>query len=117
MSRIVASSANRVVRPVRLRPSDRGREMSLADFERAIGQEGYQCELIDGRVDVSPKPDLPHDDLIEWLAELLREYRKLQPEMLTRISSGSRVYLPSRRPATCPSPIWLSTKRQRDCSR
>ena len=44
-------------------PEDQGREISLEDFEIAVGTEGYRYELIDGRIEVSPAPESAH---IAW---------------------------------------------------
>jgi Uma2 family endonuclease len=95
---------NRIVQHVKLGPSDHGREMSLEDFEHARGREGYRYELIDGRVEVSPAPELPHDVLREWVVDALRDYRKEHPEIIRKVSSAPRVHLPGHRPATCPEP-------------
>ncbi len=53
---------------VHLRFRDHGRRISERLFDAATTQEGLRFELIDGRVYVSPAPDQPHDDLIEWLS-------------------------------------------------
>jgi len=91
-------------RPLRLNPSDAGREVALEDFEHATGQEGWRYELIDGRIEVSPAPDAPHDCVMEWLNERLRSYRDAHPESINKISTHARVYISGRRAATCPEP-------------
>ena len=90
--------------PLRLTPADAGREMSLEAFEHATGKEGWRYELIDGRIEVSPVPDLPHDCVLEWLNERLRAYRDARPDVVNKISTHARVYIPGRRAATCPEP-------------
>src|SRR5215469_1987946 len=85
-------------------PADHGRAMSVEQFFAADWQEGYRYELIDGRVYVSPTPNLPHDDLLEWVSEALRAYMHDRPEVINRISSHARVFVPGRRAATCPKP-------------
>jgi Uma2 family endonuclease len=92
------------VRRLHLKPSDAGREVALEDFEHATGQEGWRYELIDGRIEVSPAPDAPHDDVMEWLTERLRGYRDAHPEAINKISTHARVYISGRRAATCPEP-------------
>lgn len=44
---------------LKLTPADHGREIDPDDFDAAAGEEGYHYELIDGRVYVSPKAELP----------------------------------------------------------
>ena len=104
MSHAVKMGVGRIVKPAHLRPADQGREMSLEEFEHASGQEGYRYELIDGRVEVSPEPEIPHDTLIVWIADHLCEYRRDHRDVVGRISQHARVHLPERRPATCPEP-------------
>ena len=91
-------------RRLHLKPSDAGREVTLEDFEHATGQEGWRYELIDGRIEVSPAPDAPHDCVMEWLDERLRSYRDAHPESINKISTHARVYIAGRRAATCPEP-------------
>jgi Uma2 family endonuclease len=87
-----------------LTPRDRGRALTLEEFETAASQEGFHYELIDGKLDVSPLPNLPHDYLKEWLADWLREYARRRPEILRRVQAPARVFVPGRRPATAPEP-------------
>ena len=55
-------------------PADHGRAVTDAELAGARWVEGYHYEVIDGRLYVSPLPELPHDDLVEWLADLLRAH-------------------------------------------
>jgi Uma2 family endonuclease len=87
-----------------LTPADHGRPMTREEFEAARGQEGYCYELIDGKVYVSPLPNLPHDIVLEWLLGVLQAYKRAHPETLNYISSKARVYVPGREEATCPEP-------------
>jgi Uma2 family endonuclease len=89
---------------MQLTPGDQGRELTLEEFEKADGLEGYRYELIDGKLEVSPQPDLPHDDICEWLAELLNEYGREHPEIINRVSHHARVFVHGRTRATCPEP-------------
>ena len=104
-SRLVAAASNGAPAvPLRLTPADAGRDATLEEFEHATGQEGWRYELIDGRVEVSPAPELPHDCVLEWVADRLRAYRDAHPEAVNKISSHARVHVPGRRAATCPEP-------------
>lgn len=87
-----------------LKPSDHGRPMSREEFESARGQEGYHYELIEGKLYVSPMPDLPHDRLEEWLHALVREYSRAHPEVINYVTSKARVILPERTAPTNPEP-------------
>lgn len=89
---------------VTLTPADHGRPMSEEDFDHARGQEGSRYELIDGRVYVSPQPDLPHDRISEWLDGQLDGYRREHPEVVNYISLHARVYVPDRPETTNPEP-------------
>ena len=87
-----------------LTPKDHGREIDLEQFERSTGQEGYKYEIIDGRVDVSPVPDLPQNDLEMWLFSKLSEYSQARPGVINFLSTKTRVFVPTRKKATCPEP-------------
>ena len=52
---------------LKLTPKDHGREIDPDAFDQADGEEGYHYELIEGRVYVSPVPDMPEDSLENWL--------------------------------------------------
>ena len=87
-----------------LTPNDQGRHMTLEEFESAASQEGYVYELIDGRLEVSPQPNLPHDDIKDWLLDLLKDYSKEHPDMINKVKGPARVFVPGRRAATAPEP-------------
>jgi Uma2 family endonuclease len=55
----MSTAVKRPSRIVRVGPEDDGRPMSLEDFDRAIGREGWCYELAKGVVEVTnvPKPD------------------------------------------------------------
>ena len=84
--------------------ADHGRAMSLAEFTAADWDSGSQYELIDGRVYVSPEANLPHDRLTLWLMRLFIKYLERHPEVCNYLSVRSRVFVHSRRLATCPQP-------------
>ena len=78
-------------RPCRSRPADcRGKNSSSADAE-----EGYRYEMIEGRVFVSPVPDLPHDDLVEWLTKAARPRTPGSIPISSAASKGRQVFLRS----------------------
>jgi Uma2 family endonuclease len=91
-------------RPLRLTPAWAGREVALVDFEHATGQEGWRYELIDGRIEVSPSPNMPHDAILAWINRLFIYYKDAHPEVVNYVSNHSRVFVLGRRAATCPEP-------------
>jgi Uma2 family endonuclease len=93
-----------VVTALVLGPTDRGRPMTRHEFETARGQEGYYYELIDGKVYVSPAPNLPHDIILEWLLDILKDYSRAHPEILNYVSPKARAHVPGREAATSPEP-------------
>jgi Uma2 family endonuclease len=87
-----------------LTPADHGRRMSRKAFDSARGREGFRYELIDGKVYVSPQPNQPHDYVLEWLSEALHAYRRSRPDVIDRVSTHARVFVPNRPAVTCPEP-------------
>jgi len=77
-----------------LTPALDGLPIDLDDFLSASGEDGHRYEIIEGRLDVSPLADMPHEDLIEWLVECLRAYYRMRPAILRRVKAPARVFLP-----------------------
>jgi Uma2 family endonuclease len=89
---------------VKIGPADHGRPMSLEEFTRASGREGYYYELIDGRVSVSPHPE-PAEVLVEyWLHTKLALYERARPDRIGFISPKATVFVTDRDPVTAPRP-------------
>jgi Uma2 family endonuclease len=91
-------------RSLYLTPEDQGRPLSLREFERAGSQEGYHYELIEGKLEVSPLADLPHDELSDWLREELRTYSRQRPDVFNRVKGPVRVFVPGGLAVTAPEP-------------
>ena len=87
-----------------LTPQDHGRELTIEELERADGLEGYRYELIDGRLVVSPIPNLPHDVVKDWLSDQLKLYAAQHPEIINLVKSPARVFVPGRPAVTAPEP-------------
>jgi Uma2 family endonuclease len=87
-----------------LTPKDQGRALTLEEFEHAGSQEGYHYELIDGKLEVSPLPDLPHEDLRDWLQDKLKDYARQHAEVINYLKAPARVFVPGRRATTAPEP-------------
>jgi len=76
----------------------------LDKFVKAVWLEGYRYELIDGRLVVSPSPNYEHADIVDWLSMLLQTYRLKRPDIVNRVSSGPRIFIPGRPDVTVPEP-------------
>jgi Uma2 family endonuclease len=87
-----------------LTPKDQGRSLSLEEFEHAGSQEGYHYELIEGKLDVSPLPDLSHDFIRKWLERRLDDYSDRHPEIIGHVQAPARVFVPHDPEATTPEP-------------
>lgn len=62
---LLQPTAKRNIRPIRVRPSDHGREMTLEEFERTIDEPGCRFELVRGRIARDFEPVL----VVEVIAE------------------------------------------------
>jgi Uma2 family endonuclease len=89
---------------VHLTPKDQGRPLTLEEFERAAGAEGHRYELIEGRVEVSPIPEYPHEVLCQRIERQLLAYAVQHPERLADVKGPARVFVPGRRATTAPEP-------------
>jgi Uma2 family endonuclease len=87
-----------------LTPADHGRDIDPDDFEHSDCVGGYRSEIIDGRVYMSPLPNVPHEDLELWLLFKLVDYSRTRPDILNRVTPHARVFLPNRAAVTCPEP-------------
>jgi Uma2 family endonuclease len=84
--------------------ADHGHPVTLEEFESAEFEEGYKYELIDGRLYVSPAPNLPEDCNVAWLFEKLLAYKLRHPKAIRHLSQKARVFVPGRAETTCPEP-------------
>ncbi len=79
---------------IHLTPALDGTPIELDDFLSASGEEGHRYEIIDGRLAVSPLAGRPHEDLIYWIVECLRDYARMRPTILQRVMAPARVFVP-----------------------
>ena len=77
-----------------LTPADHGRSLSWDEFASADAEEGYRYEMIEGRVEVSPVPNVPHDVVLSRLLSALFLYSADRADVLLHISSRGCVFLP-----------------------
>jgi Uma2 family endonuclease len=88
----------------KLGPADHGRPMTLDDFMASDHQEGYQYELIDGKLYVTPAPNLPENRVEIWIQMKLWNYSQENPSVVNFVSPKARVFVPGRRRVTNPEP-------------
>lgn len=89
---------------LKIGPRDHGRPLNYEDFETAEWELGYQYELIDGKLYVSPVPNPPQNILDEWIGRKLIQYAAERPTVINYVSSKARVFIPGRRQVTNPEP-------------
>ncbi len=89
---------------VKLGPADHGRPMTLEEFHAGDYQEGYQYELIDGKLYVSPQPNAPQGIADRWIYLKLQRYSDDHPEVLNFVYGKCRVFVPGRPGVTNPEP-------------
>jgi Uma2 family endonuclease len=85
-------------------PADHGRRVSYDEFMAGDYQEGYQYELIDGELIVSPTPNMPHMVVIRWLSKALEAYTESHPNVINFVACPARVFVPDRQDLTAPEP-------------
>jgi Uma2 family endonuclease len=83
-------------------PGDHGRPMTLEEFMTGDYIEGYQYELIDGKLYVSPQPNLPENLIELWLLFKLKRYAEEHPDVINHVTTKARVFVPGRRGITNP---------------
>src|SRR5262245_19640651 len=101
-ARIITTKPKR--KTINIGPEDAGRWMTIEDYQAVREQEGYDYELIDGRLVVLPPPAPDHADVNDWLFELLYEYRSERPEVINRVTCRGAVFIPGRSGLTVPEP-------------
>src|SRR5262245_35684962 len=89
---------------LKLGPADHGRRMMREEFESADYEEGYDYEIIDGRLYVSPRPNAPRGRVEHWIYKKLDRYADAHPEVINYVHHGARVFVPGRPAATIPQP-------------
>jgi Uma2 family endonuclease len=88
----------------KLGPADHGRPVALDDFMVGDHQEGYQYELIDGKLYVTPLPDLPENRVEIWILTKLWNYAQANPSAINFVTPKARVFVPDRTGVTNPEP-------------
>jgi Uma2 family endonuclease len=88
----------------KLGPADHGRPMTLDEFTRGDYEDGFQYELIDGRLYASPAPEAPQGRLLLWLFKKLDRYSEEHPEAINYVHPHARVFVSDRPEVTIPEP-------------
>ncbi|HTU21572.1 MAG TPA: Uma2 family endonuclease [Gemmataceae bacterium] len=88
----------------RLGPADHGRRMTLEEFMAGDYIEGYEYELVDGKLYVSPEANLPEFRVEDWIHFKLKLYAHYHREIINFVANKARVFVPSRRRVTNPEP-------------
>jgi Uma2 family endonuclease len=89
---------------MKLGPGDHGRPMTLEEFYSGDYQEGYWYEIIDGKLYVSPLPNMPQGLLELWLYKKLDRYSDDHLEVINLVYNKTRVEVHGRPGATIPEP-------------
>lgn len=89
---------------LRLGRTDHGRPMTLDEFFTADYAGGYQYELIEGKLYVSPLPDAPEGLVERWIYRKLDRYAEDHPDVLKLVYNKARVFVAERAEATTPEP-------------
>jgi Uma2 family endonuclease len=76
-------------RKIHIGPEDHGRRMSLDDFDRAIGREGYIYELGRGVIEVSELPTPQHFGQVEELKDQFYRYKLGRKGIIYAIASSN----------------------------
>jgi Uma2 family endonuclease len=89
---------------LKIGPADHGRPMALEEFMAGDYEEGYQYELIDGKLYVSPQPNAPQGLVDRWIGLKLQYYSEERPDVINFVYGRTRVFVPGRPGITNPEP-------------
>jgi Uma2 family endonuclease len=89
---------------LKIGPADHGRPMSFDEYMAGDYEEGYQYELIDGRLYVSPQANAPMGLVELWIFSKLQNYSNQHKQIINFVYYKSRVFVPGRRHITAPEP-------------
>jgi Uma2 family endonuclease len=89
---------------LRLGPTNHGQRLTYDDFVAADYAEGYQYELIEGKLYVAALPNAPQGLLDRWIYARLDRYAGQRPEIINFVYNKTRVFLPRRDVVTAPEP-------------
>lgn len=87
-----------------LGPADHGKRLTYADYMTGDYDEGYQYEIISGRLYVSPHPEVAADILEKWLWWKLWRFSRKRPATLKYVTNKARVIVAPHTSATVLGP-------------
>ncbi|MFO0841945.1 MAG: Uma2 family endonuclease [Gemmataceae bacterium] len=99
---------------LKLGPADHDRPLTFDEFMAADYAEGYEYELIRGRLYVSPFPNMPSGYLETWIFWKLKAHSVRHPEALNAVFPGGRVFVPEEAEVTAPEPDVVAYRDFRD---
>lgn len=76
-------------RQITVGPNDHGHRMSLDDFDRAVGQEGYLYELNKGVIEVSDVPHPNHLEILQEIRDELSFFRRSNPGTIHTVAGSN----------------------------
>jgi Uma2 family endonuclease len=88
----------------KLGPAEHGRPLAFADYLAGDYEEGYQYELIDGKLYVSPAANAPQGRIERWIYRKLDWYSDEHPEIINYVHAKARVFVPERPGVTALEP-------------
>lgn len=71
--------------------------MSVDEYLSAQLPEGFRYELVDGVIEVSPVPDVPHDVVVERVHSKFAAYKGIHPEIVAHVTQKAAVTLVNKR--------------------
>src|SRR5262245_63197984 len=87
-----------------LGPLDHGRPMLHDEFMAGDYEEGFHYELIDGKLYVTPSPNVPENCVETWLLGKVTAYSQSHLDVINYVTNKARVFVPGRKRTTCPEP-------------
>jgi len=89
---------------LRLGPADHGKRIDYDTFAAAAWEEGYQYELVDGRLYVLPRPEFPQSFIEGWIYRSLDGYSEENPEIINYVSFNAWLFISGRSSVTALQP-------------
>ena len=89
---------------MRLGPRDHGRPMTWERYARSRWQEGYVYEIVDGKLYVSERHELPENWVDDWAGSWLDGYAEEHPEVIDYVTGNACVFVPGRPGLSCLGP-------------
>lgn len=89
---------------LKLGPADHGRAITLEEARAAHWVPGYRYEIIDGKIYVTPAPNLPHDRILRWILNAVNDYAGKHSDIFNYVTTNGKVIVEDRPELTEPEP-------------